>query len=68
MKADVKLSKDFQKNRPAPQLYTAEKKSWYAIARNFLLLFLNFSAWPYAIIMPKSVLPTYAYLGPELNP
>ena len=26
--------------------YRAEKKSWYVVARNFFLLFLNFSAWP----------------------
>ena len=28
------------------QMYRAEKKSWYVVARNFFLLLLNFSAWP----------------------
>ena len=28
------------------ELYRAEKKSWYMVARNFFLLLLNFSAWP----------------------
>ena len=27
------------------EMYRAEKKSWYVVARNFFLLFLNFSAW-----------------------
>ena len=27
-------------------LYRAEKKSWYVVARNFFLLLLHFSAWP----------------------
>ena len=28
-------------------IYRAEKKSWYVVARNFFLLLLNFSAWPF---------------------
>ena len=27
-------------------MYRAEKKSWYVVARNLFLLLLNFSAWP----------------------
>ena len=27
--------------------YRAEKKSWFVVARNFFLLLLNLSAWPY---------------------